>query len=878
MASRDDPSGFPTHPSAPAVIPAPPGELEIGWVVSDRYEIRSRLGAGGMGAVWRAYDREMQEEIALKVLSAAAVDGAGMIDRLRREARIARKIAHPNVCKVFDYGEADGTHFITMELIEGRTLRALLGAGRVDTDQALAIVEQLAAGLGAVHAHGVVHRDVKPENVMVRPDGQAVLMDFGLARSPFADHTSTAGAAGTPAYMSPEQLRGEPLDPRSDIFSLGMVAFELLSGRPAFDGPTTAARVSSILRDPPPRLGAPEIPANMAPLLDEALARAMARAPEERFRSAGAFAAALLAARQRASARTGSPRDERRTGPGASTLRRLALRLAGASLLLAAAGLSILGWQRLGAPASTGADTGPPAPPSASAPLDDGGRVGIMVAPFDNVTREPEWDALADSAAESIRTGLRTMPPIALRDPPEPHPGAAQAKALGATWVVTGTVQRVGKTLRLAAQFHRTMDQEAEEPIEVDGDPEAPEVLLDTLRRRAVDEARLLHRDHERRRRAARGTSAAAARDSLLQYYAIIGPAPRQEHFDKGMRLLTDAIAADPAYVPALVERAYLQALGAGAPTREARLVAALADVSRALAADGKDAPAAVMRCRLLQLRVEAAGDPTDESIEDAMKACGDALIADPSSAHVYVVFSRLYDRKCSDAQAMDSDLRAHELDPSLAGRSLKHFVELALQNGQLEIAERRSQELVDLEREERQLGARSLSRRAGVPPISGAHLLRGAILMRLGRLEDARAELEQQLADTPTSSGHPPLEAAALRGLLRLPAGLTASRSREWHRRLDEIERALTAAVQEDAGAAQRVADALQWTDPDAAVTWLERAGRAAGGARCDESLRRALFYLGAGRREEARRALRECAPRYEWEKSCLAWVQGRL
>lgn len=878
MRRRDHVSGFATDPNAPLVIPSPPGELEVGQVIGDRYEIRGRLGAGGMGAVWRAYDRELEEEIALKVLSPTLVGTPSMIERLRREARIARRISHANVCRVFDFGEVDGTHFLTMELVEGRTLRARLSACQIDPDLALAMVEQIAAGLSVVHKHGVVHGDVKPENIMVRPDDTTVLMDFGLARWPFTDEASTTGAAGTPAYMSPEQLRGEPLDPRSDIFSLGMIAFELLSGKPAFDGATTASRASSILRDPPRRLAAPTLPPEVVSSLNEALIRALARTPDDRFQSAATFAAALSAAWQPAPGSAGSRRSDPEAQPprpsAASTGRVVRRRLLGGLLLVATVAALSVGWQRLQA-VQENDDRGAAAP---TAPIVEGSeRVGIVVAPFDNLTKDASWDALAAGAAESIRAGLRTLQPVALRDAHQARPTTADARALGVTWIVTGSVQRVGERLRLAAQFIPAADVAAGEPIEVDGDPANPSALLEALRQRAIDEARLLHRDHYRRRRAISGTRAPAARDLLLQYYTMIGPAPRTEHLDAGMRRLTEALTTDPDYAPALVERAYLQALGAGARTAEERIEAALADVDRALAVRPEDAPARVMRCRLLQLRVELGTGATDDKIAAATQACGAALEADPSSAHVRLVFSRLHDRRCQDDKAMESLQRAYELDRSLTGRSLKHLVELALQNNRLRIADSMSKELTEFEQEERHLGARALSWRAGVPPTSGAYLLRGATLTRRGKVEEARAAFTQQLSYISTGAGDRHIEAAALRGLIRLASASGAAVPRDMQQRLTDIERDMATAVEQDVGVAAQVAAAYQWTDPEAAVTWMERLGRPSRSATCDDALRRALFYLGADRREDARRALLECTPKHQWEQSCVAWLRAR-
>ncbi|WP_437949925.1 protein kinase [Sorangium sp. So ce296] len=247
-----------------------------------------------MGAVWRALDRAVDEEVAVKVLLAGASCEPVVVERFRRELKLARKISHPNVCRVFDLGEADGLRFLTMELVEGKTLRAVLLERALEPRRALSLLQQVASGLAAVHDQGIIHRDLKPENVLVRRDGQALVADFGLARGALAQ-ASTDGIVGTLAYMSPEQLRGDPLGPASDIFSLGILGFELLTGRSPFGSGAPATVLSAILRDAPQRLEGLALPASAVRALDALLARAMARRPEERFPTAGSFAAALAA-------------------------------------------------------------------------------------------------------------------------------------------------------------------------------------------------------------------------------------------------------------------------------------------------------------------------------------------------------------------------------------------------------------------------------------------------------------------------------------------------------------------------------------------------------------------------------------------------------
>jgi TolB-like protein len=266
---------------APTDPHAPPHRdvLHSGDVVAGRYELRARLGAGGVGTVYRAFDLELHEEVALKVLGAELSEDDTARERFRREVKLARRIADPGVCRVFDLGEGGGLRFLTMELIEGESLRALLDRGPVPFERAASILLDVAGGLAAAHAGGVLHRDLKPGNVMIRTDGRAVVVDFGLARSERGD-VSVTGVAGTPRYMSPEQLRGKSLDVRSDVFSFGILAYELLTNERPFGDGSEAEVSSAILRDPP------RPPTGLSPALVAVLERALAKRPDDRYPSA----------------------------------------------------------------------------------------------------------------------------------------------------------------------------------------------------------------------------------------------------------------------------------------------------------------------------------------------------------------------------------------------------------------------------------------------------------------------------------------------------------------------------------------------------------------------------------------------------------------
>ena len=205
-----------------------------GTVFAGRYEILGTLGKGGMGTVYRALDRDLGDEVAVKVLLPAAFDeGTTVSVTLKQEIQLARKITHRNVVRTHDLGEADGLRFLTMEYVPGTTLRDILDKkGALALAPGLQIAKQLCRGLTAVHEAGIIHRDIKPPNIMVLPNGVVKLMDFGIARAAEGADPATQGgqAVGTPCYMSPEQAIGGALDARSDIYSVGVVLYELFSG------------------------------------------------------------------------------------------------------------------------------------------------------------------------------------------------------------------------------------------------------------------------------------------------------------------------------------------------------------------------------------------------------------------------------------------------------------------------------------------------------------------------------------------------------------------------------------------------------------------------------------------------------------------------
>jgi tRNA A-37 threonylcarbamoyl transferase component Bud32 len=257
-----------------------------------RYTRRHRIATGGMGEVWLAHDEVLNRDVAVKYLKPEYADDEGFRTRFLQEARSAAPLHHPGIATVFDFGDSDGPPYLVMEYVDGRPLSELLADGRpLDPDRAREIVQQAAAALAEAHAVGLVHRDVKPGNVLVTPDGTVKITDFGIARA--ADGlalTETGQVLGTPSYLSPEQAEGQSATAASDVYALGAVLFECLTGRRPFQADSPVAIALAHVREPVPDLP-PEVPRDLAVVTK----RALAKHPEDRYPDAGAFAAALQA-------------------------------------------------------------------------------------------------------------------------------------------------------------------------------------------------------------------------------------------------------------------------------------------------------------------------------------------------------------------------------------------------------------------------------------------------------------------------------------------------------------------------------------------------------------------------------------------------------
>ncbi|HZO10472.1 MAG TPA: serine/threonine-protein kinase, partial [Myxococcota bacterium] len=280
--------------------PSSPGSQTLAGLLGERYRIVARLGAGAFGEVYRAHDSVLGRDVAVKRIKLDAfVEPAALEDvkqRFSREAQVAARLRHPNIVITHDIVQTPAMSFIVMELVEGRTLQALLAErGRLPLGETIGLVAQVAAALDHAHASGVVHRDVKPANIMIEPGGQLKVMDFGIAKlETGANLTSTGSIMGTPNYMSPEQAKGLRVDGRSDSFSLGCVLYECLTGAKPFQGESVSVILVKILTEEPPPvdLAAAGLPAEIGAVLR----RAVAKDPAARYASGKELVEALRTA------------------------------------------------------------------------------------------------------------------------------------------------------------------------------------------------------------------------------------------------------------------------------------------------------------------------------------------------------------------------------------------------------------------------------------------------------------------------------------------------------------------------------------------------------------------------------------------------------
>src|SRR6476659_9601313 len=440
---------------APELLTDDRAGASVGELIG-HYRIESLIGIGGMGEVYLTRDERLGRKVALKLLPERLTADETQLSRFKTEARAASALNHPNILTVYEIGAEGNRQFIATEFIEGMTLRASLARGRMNLHAALAIAVQVASALAAAHAAGVVHRDIKPENIMLRPDGYAKVLDFGIAKlteqGPASDHHEVGTTAvlqtgpglvlGTGHYMSPEQARGQTVDARSDIWSLGVVLYEMVGGSPPFRGETPSDCIASILTaEPPPLSGVlPDVPLKLESILQKALRKNS----DERYQTAREMLADLRILKSELEADSSLPPTKARAESIVGKIKRhkrgVLLTLAASLLVAAAVAYSFF-------------FVAPAALPNEKS---------IAVLPFENLSEDKSNAYFADGIQDEILTRLSKIADLKVisRTSTQRYKNKSQklseiAKQLGVANLLEGSVQKTNDKVRVNVQLIR---------------------------------------------------------------------------------------------------------------------------------------------------------------------------------------------------------------------------------------------------------------------------------------------------------------------------------------------------------------------------------------------------------------------------------------
>jgi tetratricopeptide (TPR) repeat protein/predicted Ser/Thr protein kinase len=684
------------------------------------YQVGPLLGAGGMGAVYRAEDLRLGRHVALKFLAAPDAD-AEQRARLVREARAASILSSPHIAAIYDIGEHEGQVFIVMEYVDGESLAARIARGPLGVREAVDVAARIADALDEAHERGIVHRDIKSANVMIDARGRVKVLDFGLARflpagagparvdltAPHAFETAAGTLLGTVSYMSPEQALGRPVDRRSDLFSTGIVLYEMLAGRLPFEGATALEVIDRILHQEPPALA--RFNYEVTPALEHIVIKALAKDPDFRYQSARELYIDLRAVRRALDAPRSTP--------------------------AAAADRHVSGLSRVEAGAGRAAA-------AAAAPA---ARV-VAVMPFSNITREPADEWIGPGIAETVTADLQALPGLAVVGRArmydavrnlssgtlgefEERLGIEIGRRLGATWIVGGGYQRMGDRIRITAELLDVATGHLLRTVKVDGRIEEIFALQDRIVYELGQGLDLALGPAEMAGIGRDETTSLEAYEAYSRGLMNLRMATR-ESLDHALAQFERATSLDPGYARAWAALGQARSLKGEFLSMPGFVEQAIEALARAIELDAglAHAHASLGQAHLVLGRHD-----------EAIAAIREAIRLDPANASAHAALARAHWFGRGEIDEGIAALeRAAELNPD-GGYTFLQLALLYALKGRYDEAEAAARKAVDLQEQ-------YLSGTEGLQ-IVGAHLRLGYVFYRRGRYREAIREYERELA-----------------------------------------------------------------------------------------------------------------------------------
>jgi serine/threonine protein kinase/Tfp pilus assembly protein PilF len=636
--------------SVTRTLETPPEVLSRGTTFANRYEILEVLGSGGMGKVYRALDKKLDEEVALKLINPQIASDKRTLKRFSNELKVARKISHKNIGRMYELMEGEGTHFITMEFVPGEDLKSfILRSGQMAVGTTLRIATQVCEGLIEAHKSGIVHRDLKPSNIMIDKQGNAKIMDFGIARSLKTKGITSAGAViGTPEYMSPEQAEAKEADHRSDIYSLGIVLYEMLTGQLPFEGDTPlsiAMKQKGEIPKDPKELN-PQIPDELSNLI----LKCLEKEKEKRFQSTEEIIAEMgRLVRNVPTAQREVPRRKPLSSKEITVSFNLKKLLIPGLILAILLITVIIFWQLL---------------PKKEALLFESGRPSIAVLPFDDLSQEKDQEAFCLGFAESLINAFSKIED--LRIPAKTSSFSFKGKErdleeigekLDVATVLMGSVQKAENRIRITAQLVKIADASIIWSDQFNREMNDIFSIQDDISVEIVKKLKGTLLGEEKENLTKRYTENAEAYNLYLQG-RFFWEKRTGEGFNKAVDCFEQAIEIDPDYAQAYVGLAYTYGTfaGYGFLSLDEATPKIKTLLEKALTIDDEIAEAHTLKAQMQYVY--------DLDWEGAEKEFKLALQLNPNSMYAHMWYAIYLGYKGQLDNALEELTRAYELDP----------------------------------------------------------------------------------------------------------------------------------------------------------------------------------------------------------------------